>query len=245
MVAVYSFESPLVRIDFLNGRLSVDNKEVRTTPLEARFVFFLALDAGGASREELCDEFFADSADARNALKVLVYRLREKLGRHSAIRYSDGRYALDHDPMQELREIERDVLGADDSVELDGDSRARFESYRDRLRESRPGALLDQPWFERVEWRLRQLQYAVSVRLGRDALARGDGGSALDIVAPLIELGALDEEATEIHMRAQLLLGNPAAALAHYDRYAAELQRELDTLPSESLRIFADTLRSA
>ena len=67
----------------------------------------------------------------------------------------------------------------------------------------------------------------------------------MDIVAPLIELGALDEEATEIHMRAQLLLGNPAAALAHYDRYAAELQRELDTLPSESLRIFADTLRSA
>jgi len=235
----------LVRFDLLSGRLYVEQSELRLTPLELRFVAFLGLDSSGASREELADTFFATSQDARNAIKVLVYRIREKVGRHSVIRYSDGRYALDHDPVAELREIEREFLPSDGSTALDEITRRRFASYLKRLRARNREALLDQPWFDRVEWRLRQLEHGLCIHLSRDALSRADGRGALENISGLIDSAALDEDAIEVYMRAQVILGNPSAALAQFERYAEALRSELDAKPSQALSRLADTVKAS
>jgi DNA-binding SARP family transcriptional activator len=127
---------------------------------------------------------------------------------------------------------------------LEDDCRARLLWYRARLKEPRRGALLKQQWFELVEWRLKQLEHGVAVRLGRDALARGDGRAAAEFAAQLVAAGALDEDATEIYMRALISLGRRQAALAYYDQYVEALSREFGVGPSEGLRRFAASLAS-
>jgi DNA-binding SARP family transcriptional activator len=226
-----------VRFDLLSCRLFARGVEVRLTPHETAFLAFLALNAGGASREELSEQFFAHLGDgARNAIKVLVHRLREKIGQPSAIRYSEGRYSLDHSPAEELRALEREVLLGDGAAVLEPALREKFVESRRRLRQARPKAFVDQAWFERTEWRLKLVEQSLAVRIARDALASGDPCGALEYVADIVRSDLLDEDATEIHMRANIRLGRRAEAVAEFERYLRAIARESGGKPAQHLR---------
>lgn len=225
-------------VDLLNGRIVAGGVEPRLSPLERSLPVFLGLNPGGATREEIARTFYVHAnVGAFSAIKVLVYRIRRKLGNSACILFARGGYALDHDPTAELRALERDVAAAAACKgPLDEAARERLEGYRARLREQRPVVLLDQEWFERLERQLRHLERAVSVRLADDAHARRDFPVALDLVSDLIAADPLDEEACEVMIRVQLALGKRGAALAEYRRYDDVLQRELGASAPARLR---------
>jgi DNA-binding SARP family transcriptional activator len=224
-------------VDLLNGRIMVGESEPRLSPLERCLPVFLGIHAGGASREEIGRALHAHLDDAADAVKVLVYRVRLKIGDSTCIRFAQGRYALDHDPSHELRRLEHAALAASsrDRV-LEQRLRVELEGYRARLRRRRPQVLLDQDWFERVERHLRQLERTLAIRLAADAFERRDFATALGLSSDLVALDSLDEEAWEIAIRVQLAMGKRGAALADFLRYGDLLQRELGTAPPQRLR---------
>jgi DNA-binding SARP family transcriptional activator len=102
--------------------------------------------------------------------------------------------------------------------------------------------MLEWPWFDDTEERLRKHGRELSTSLARDALHSENYQRALDLAAELVSDDPLDETAAELAIRACLLAGNRAAAILEYRRYASALRVELDSNPSSDLRALVSAL---
>ena len=96
--------------------------------------------------------------------------------------------------------------------------------------------MLEWPWFDDVERRLRDLGHDLTLVLARDALRQERYERAIDLALELVREDPLDEVAAEVAIRAFLLAGNRTAAVLEYRRYASTLRREADIRPSDDLR---------
>ncbi len=233
----------VVLVDVLSGRVFSNGMPVPLARAELALVFALALHGpAGSPRELLAEDLYPDSSleAALRALKVTVHRVRRRIGCHAVIRYFDRRLLLGERVHLELPQLEKDVHAALVSEALDDLQRERFSRLRQRMLDGRPAFLLEWPWFDECEARLRDLSEQISLVLARDALRREAYQDAVDYASDLTRSDPLNESAAEIAIRAFLLAGDRTAAILEYHRFASVLRREIDSRPPQSLRALVD-----
>lgn len=237
-----------VTVDILSGRVLAAGVPVALSRSELALVLALAVHGrSGASRELLADDLYPGSPleAAFRSMKVTVHRVRRRIGSHDVLRCLDGGLMLGERVTVELPHIERDVHAALTTDGIDSEQRDRFEHLRQRMLDGRPAFLLDWPWFDECEARVRELGEKISLVLARDALKREQYQRAVDYATDLLHTDPLNESAAEIAIRAFLLAGDRTAAVLEYHRYATVLRREIDSRPSSSLRALVDEPSSA
>ena len=182
----------------------------------------------------------------QTALRALVSKLRTVLGENVSIEHAFGCYQL--------------RLPADAWVDVEACDAALHEAelaFRGgRLTQATGSALVANAiagrpflagdvsaWSERRREHLRRVRVrALEVR-GRVALARDDPVGAATDAAIVLDLDPYRESAHALLMQAHVAAGNPAQALAAYERLRAVLAEDLGTLPSaEAEAIFLDVL---
>ncbi|MDH4556944.1 transcriptional regulator [Pseudomonas sp. BN417] len=92
--------------------------------------------------------------------------------------------------------------------------------------------------------KLRAQAYGALVRLTEEAAERGDHKTTLRYTQRIIDLEPTDEAAVRIQMEAYLALGDRAAVLRAYHRYAEALERDLALAPGEAIRAMYQQLRA-
>jgi tetratricopeptide (TPR) repeat protein len=92
--------------------------------------------------------------------------------------------------------------------------------------------------------KLRAEAYGVLVRLTEEAAGRDDHKATIRHAQRIIDLEPTDEAAVRIQMEAHLALGDRAAALRSYHRYAEVLERDLAVAPGEAIGAMYQQLRT-
>jgi DNA-binding SARP family transcriptional activator len=233
----------VVSVDVLSGRVFAKGVPIVLARSELALMFALAVHGrAGAPRELLAEDLYPDSPreSALGAMKVAVHRVRRRIGFHDVIRYVDRRLVLGERVDVELPRIEKEVHAALVADTLEGSQRDRFARLRQRMLDGRPAFLLEWPWFDECEARVRDLAQQISLALARDALRREEYQLAIDYASDLMHADPLDESASEIAIRAFILAGDRTAAILEYHRYASVLRRDSDSRPSQSLRALVD-----
>jgi DNA-binding SARP family transcriptional activator len=166
-----------------------------------------------------------------NALKMLISRVRRKLGDASFITVSQGTYALRDDVVVDLHEIESFVgsLAANDPLTDAQIAALRIAHEQFRF------AWLSQETVPSIDAAIAAARHRIVERLAHDALARDDVAGTLALADELRRFDSSDESAYELLIRAHVRGGNPAAALREYRRYAEHLERDLGVKPSFSI----------
>jgi AAA ATPase-like protein/transcriptional activator len=90
-------------------------------------------------------------------------------------------------------------------------------------------------WVMDERAKLRAEAYGVLVRLRDEAAGRDDHEATIRHAQAIIDLEPTDEAAVRIQMEAHLALGDRAAALRSYHRYAEVLERDLAVEPGEAI----------
>ncbi|MEA2663930.1 MAG: Bacterial transcriptional activator domain [Candidatus Eremiobacteraeota bacterium] len=231
-----------VRVDLLSGRVFACGLPVALSRTELAVVIALALNERGLPRELLAEDLHPgfDSTAAAKALKVTVHRARRRIGSADAIYYAGGRYALGKSVDVELPRLETELrhLRFEDTVTTE--QRERLERLRQRVLDGRPSFVLEWPWFDETEQRLRELGRELALVLARDALRQERYERAIDLALELVREDPLDEVSAEFAIRAFLLAGNRTAAVLEYRRYASVLRREIDGRPGDGLRALVE-----
>ena len=92
--------------------------------------------------------------------------------------------------------------------------------------------------------KLRAEAYGALVRLTEEAAGRDDHKATIRHAQRIIDLEPTDEAAVRIQMEAHLALGDRAAALRSYHRYAEVLERDLAVAPGEAIGAMYQQLRA-
>jgi DNA-binding SARP family transcriptional activator len=92
--------------------------------------------------------------------------------------------------------------------------------------------------------KLRAEAYGALVRLTEEAAGRDDHEATIRLAQGIIDLEPTDEAAVRIQMEAHLALGDRAAALRSYHRYAEVLERDLAVEPGEAIAAIYRHLRA-
>ncbi len=92
--------------------------------------------------------------------------------------------------------------------------------------------------------KLRAEAYGAFMRLTEETAGRNDHKAAIRYAERIIDLEPTDEAAVRIQMEAHLALGNRAAALRAYHRFAEVLERELAVAPGEAIGAMYQRLRA-
>lgn len=100
-------------------------------------------------------------------------------------------------------------------------------------------------WLEAEHQRLEGLALDAMVRLGEQALARGDHGQAAASAKRAIAISSLREDAHRLMMRALASGGRRADALKHFGYLAGLLKRELNVEPDVATTALAAELRKS
>ena len=98
-------------------------------------------------------------------------------------------------------------------------------------------------WVLRERAKLRAEAYGAFVRLTHEAVGRDDHEGAIKHARRVIDLEPTNEAAVRVQMKAHQALGDRAAALRSYHRYAEELERELEVAPGEAIGAMYQRLR--
>jgi DNA-binding SARP family transcriptional activator len=201
-----------------------------------RFLALIALRRGPQHRSRLAFELWPDSNErqARTNLRKLLHELRHSLpdiGEFVEIDNETVRWIPTGPSDVDVLRF-RDAMAAGD-LEL----AARLYSG-DFLPACYDNWVLD----ERAK--LRAEAYGALVRLTEEAAGRDDYRTTTRHAQRIIDLEPTDEAAVRIQMEAHLALGDRAAALRSYHRYAEVLERDLEVSPGEAIRAMYQQLRA-
>ena len=181
-----------------------------------------------------------DAGRGRAALRQTLYALRKNLG--ADVVRSSGTEGVSIDPAF----VTCDVWDLEDAAAR-GDHDRALEIYGGDVV---AGLFVsDAPAFEHwldaersyVRHVVRQSAWAAA----EAALAAGDAARVATRVRMALGLSSFDEAAIRRGMRLLAAAGERAAAIALYERFAAETRAELDAEPSAATRGLADELRHA
>jgi DNA-binding SARP family transcriptional activator len=220
-----------IEVSVLDGYASRDGARSELSPREWELLALLAL-RPPLTTEELAATLYPDKRDAaaRNALKVLVRRVRLRLGQ-GAVTLVGNSYRL-------AESVEVDVSRCERAVR-DGDREAKAAAY-ERIRDRRTGRLRAREWFAAEERRLTELEQRLACDLARGALERGETSAALGYARAIAAIDPYDEAACEMLMRALLNAGREGEAVREYRAYRDLMMRELGVAPSRALRSLLD-----
>lgn len=201
-----------------------------------RFLALIVLRRDLQHRSRLAFELWPDSEErqARTNLRKLLHDFRHSLP-------DSGEFVeIDNEIVRWIPTgpSEVDVLRFSDAMAT-GDLELAARLYSgDLLPASYDDWVLD----ERAK--LRAEAHGALVRLTEEAAGRDDHKATIWYVQRAIELEPTDEAAVRIHMEAHLALGDRAAALRSYHRYAEVLERDLAVAPGEAIGAMYQQLRA-
>ena len=194
----------------------------------------------------------ASAAQLRNVFHVTLHHLRRSLGVTPWIRYDRGVYRLDRAPadgrvmtvdLDEVRAAVRDVR--DWARRREAPAAARLDAWRAALGRYRGdlAGLVRADWIVthqdalRVEWAEAMHHLAqLNVRAGRL-------DEAASILEALLTREPLREQAHRLYLEVLDARGESARALAHYERLATFLRREVGANPSAETVAVIDKVR--
>jgi DNA-binding SARP family transcriptional activator len=187
-------------------------------------------------RSRLAFELWPDSDErqARTNLRKLIHDLRHSLP-------EVGEFVeIDNEIVRWIPTgpSEVDVLRFRDAIAV-GDVELAARLY--------PGDLLPacyDDWVLDERARLRAEAYGVFVELTEEAVGREDHKAAIKHAQRVVDLEPIDEAAVRIQIEAHLALGDRAAALRSYHRYAEVLERDVGVAPGEAIRSIYQQLRA-
>lgn len=201
-----------------------------------RFLALIALRRDPQHRSRLAFELWPDSDEpqARTNLRKLLHDFRRSLP-------DIGEFVeIDNEAVRWLPDgpSEVDVLRFQDAIAA-GDFELAARLYSGDLL---PACYDDWVLHERAK--LRAQAYGALVRLTEEAARRDDHNAAIRHTQRIIDLEPTDEAAVRIQMEAHLALGDRAAALRAYHRYAEVLERDLAAAPGEAIGAMVQQLRA-
>lgn len=205
---------------------------------ERELMAAVAAQSRPVSTEVLAGLLYPDRADDDSArmVKVYVYRLRQRVSSDFIVR-RDGGYSVgpcvEIDLAQAQRIIEQ--LSQKDSL-LDESQRDYAIDLARELRYDSPVALLDSEWWPAVARRARRLGYELAMSIGWNALRKGAYRVAHGVARDVTYDDPTLEEAWELLIRAELSLGEQAAAFRNFRCYEAMLAQDLELVPSAHIR---------
>src|SRR5262245_21661076 len=193
-----------------------------------RFLALIALRGDPQHRSRLAFELWPDSDErqARTNLRKLLHDFRHSLP-------DIGEFVeIDNETVRWIATgpSEVDVLRFRDAMAA-GDLELAARLYSGDLL---PACYDDWVLDERAK--LRAEAHGALVRLTEEAAGRDDYRTTIRHAQRIIDLEPTDEAAVRIQMEAHLALGERAAALRSYHRYAEALQRDLEAPPGEAIR---------
>ena len=220
-------------------RLELDGSELRPpSSRRARLLLaMLALERRPHSRETIAARLWPDVLDqsARVSLRTALVRLRSALGPEAT----------------RVLESTRDTiaLAGPDRVWTDvgevarlldaGEVEAALELYGDELLLG-----LEDDWVYQCRDRSRERLFDAAGRRAAELERAGDLDSAVRLTRRQAELDPLAEAAHRDLIRRVAAAGDPAAALAAYEKLAQRLREQLQTVPSAATRELVETVRA-
>lgn len=220
------------RVRIASGVVVHDGRSETLAPRERALIVALIAAGRPVEREALLEALWPqrDEADAANALRVTLHRLRSRLGDQSAVRRVGNAFTLDAFVNVDLLEVERALRR-----HLDDDE-AALVGFLDDVRQAANPAQAEHPWSDVLERRIDHAARGAAARLAGAALASGRTAQALDLAAWLVDCDPLDEEAVMLAVRAWQAAGETAAARRCFEAYVERLKIELDAEPGAALR---------
>jgi len=201
-----------------------------------RFLALIALRRDPQQRSRLAFELWPDSDEpqARTNLRKLLHDLRHSLPD------VDKFIEIDNEIVRWIATgpSEVDVLSFRDAMAA-GDFELAARLY--------PGDLLPacyDDWVLDERAKLRAQAYGALMRLAQAAAGRDDHPTTIRHAQRLIALEPTDEAAVRLQMEAHLALGDRAATLRDYHRYAQVLERELAVAPGAAIGALYQQLRT-
>ncbi|UUZ73329.1 AAA family ATPase [Polaromonas sp. P1(28)-8] len=201
-----------------------------------RFLGLIALRRDPQHRSRLAFELWPDSDEhqARTNLRKLLHDFRHSLP-------DIGEFVeIDNETVRWIPggPSEVDVLKFQDAMAA-GDFELAARLYSGDLL---PACYDD--WVLDARAKLRAEAYGALVRLTGEAARRDDHKAAIRHAQRIVDLEPTDEAAVRIQMQAHIALGDRAAALRSYHRYAEVLERDLAVAPGEAIRAMYQQLRA-
>ena len=201
-----------------------------------RFLALIVLRRVQQHRSRLAFELWPDSDErqARTNLRKLLHDFRHSLR-------DIGEFVeIDNETVRWIPTgpTEVDVLRFRDAIAA-GDFELAARLYSGDLL---PACYDDWVLDERAK--LRAEAYAALVRLTEEAAGRDNHQATIRHAQRIIDLEPTDEAAVRIQMEAHLALGDRAAALRCYHRYAEMLERDLAVAPGEAISAMYQRLRA-
>jgi len=207
------------------------------------------------SRDELIMALWpdADEDSGRHRLHQVVYELRGTLRAiapdRKPIVCADGGYGLDREvpiwvdveAFDDLATAASRCLSAqraDEAIEL---GQQALEFYRGDFL----GQVTDADWATPERNRLRARFVQVSIHLGELLTKRGDQGTALTVVDPVLSMEPWNEDATVIKMRCHAQTGARSMAAAAYRSCAEALNCEFGIIPAAQTTRVYDQIRGS
>jgi DNA-binding SARP family transcriptional activator len=201
-----------------------------------RFLALIVLRRNPQHRSRLAFEIWPDSDEpqARTNLRKLLHDFRHSLP-------DIGEFVeIDNEIVRWIATgpSEVDVLRFQDAMAA-GDFELAARLYSGDLL---PACYDDWVLDERVK--LRAQAYGALVRLTDEAARRADHKTTIRHAQRILDLEPTDEAAVRIQMEAHLALGDRAAALRSYHRFAEVLERDLAVAPGEAIAAMYQQLRA-
>lgn len=201
-----------------------------------RFLGLLVLRRAPQHRSRLAFELWPDSDEpqARTNLRKLLHDVRHSLP-------DIGEFVeIDNETVRWIASGPSavDVLRFQDAMAA-GDFELAARLYSGDLL-----AACYDDWVLDERAKLRAQAYGALVRLTEEAARSGDHKAAIRHAQRIIDLEPTDEAAVRYQMEAHLALGDRAAALRSYHRYAEVLERDLAVAPGEAIGTMYQQLRA-
>jgi len=211
----------------------VSDTSVALSKREFELLLALSSNRLGLRRAELIELLWpdGDEAKSRNALNVLVHRLRSRTGGAEVVSLEGDRYAIEPSVQVDVWSAEETWRALRTRRNLSKGEVARLREIVPLLREcSRSTALPD--WFEPFGRRYAEAAQQAATALARSALAAGDSRGALAVAREMVDYDPLDETAREILVKTLIASGDRAAASRELRYYRQFLRTELEAEPS-------------
>jgi LuxR family transcriptional regulator, maltose regulon positive regulatory protein len=183
----------------------------------------------------------AEGDAAYHALETALYRLRQLLGAHDAVRMEGGKVSLNRDQLWvDMWDFETELKRPHDP-EANGDNRI------DRLRHLYQGDFLqhetEKPWVLRARQELRDRFLRAIRDAARDYERARRWEDAVNLYRSAIELDSLNEDLYRGLMRCHQELGDHSEALQAYRRCRELLTRFLGIPPNAKTQALYHSVR--
>jgi DNA-binding SARP family transcriptional activator len=209
----------------------------------------------GATKDEVGLALWPDASPAqvRNLFHVTLHNLRRTMGATRWISYDRSIYRFDRMPDQgHTLEVDVDIVlsastrvralvheRAAPPVEVLVDAKHALDRYRGTLAQG----LVREDWIIPHQDRVHSAWVE-----GMDALAQlefrvGRYDHAASVMEAVLSAEPLRESAHRLYLQTLAARGEPARALAHYERLTELLRREVGTKPAAETRQLAERLR--